>query len=141
MKEVTDALTAIAATLGVDFLRTKSLTEADIENHNRNSTLDLMVYNGASSISNAFGGAEIIDTIACEIYFLTKAPSKDFNGAELDTMLDITKRYADQTYAVLNGTYAVEDIEPYSLEGVSILADLFIGFRMDIGIPFYNTGC
>ena len=141
MKEVTDALTAIAATLGVDFLRTKSLTEADIENHNRNSTLDLMVYNGASNISNEFEGAQIIDIVASEIYFLTKAPSKDFNGAELDTMLDIAKRYVDQTYAILNADYAVKDIEPYDLEGVSILADLFIGFRAEIGIPFYNTGC
>ncbi len=141
MKQVTDALSAIAASLGVDFRRTMTLTEADFEVHNNKSELGIIIYVGASDIANEFEGAQIIDVIAAEIYFLGKASSKDMKGTDVDDVLETAKRLVDQTYAILNRDYAVKDIESYNLEGVGVLTDLYIGFKATIGIPFYNTGC
>ncbi len=141
MKQVTEALTAIAATLGVDFRRTISLTEADFEVHNNKSELDIIIYVGASNITNEFEGAQIIDVVEAEIYFLGKATSKDMKGTDVDDILETAKRMVDQTYAILNDEYAVKDIASYTLEGVGVLTDMYIGFKATIGIPFYNTGC
>jgi hypothetical protein len=141
MKIVTDALTAIATNLGVDFFRTANLTELDFNVHNQSSDQDVMVYNGASGITTRFEGAEIIDDIECEIYFLTKGTAKDMTGDQIDTLLQVTKLLANKTYANLNSSYVVDDIPPYELEGVSILTDIYIGHRMTITIPFNNEGC
>ena len=140
MKIVTDALIVIAADLGIDFFRTTELTEADFNVHNSSSDLDLMIYNGASSMTTRFEGAEIIDDISCEIYFLTKASSKDFTGDEMDTLLQVTKLLANKTYAALN-LVTVADIEPYELEGIRILTDIYVGHKMTITLPFNNEGC
>ena len=141
MKVITDELRLIATTLGVDFIRGVSLTETDIQNHARKSTNNLMAYVGASSVTNEFEGAEIIDIVSCEIYFLVKSPSKDMSGDQLDDTMAIAKRMVDQTYASLNSTFVVKDIEPYTLEGVGVLTDMFVGYLATIGIPVYNTGC
>ena len=140
MKIVTDALIIIAADLGIDFFRTTELTEADFNVHNNDSVLNLMIYNGASNMTTRFEGAEIIDDIVCEIYFLTKAASKDFTGGQMDTLLQATKLLANKTYAQLN-LVTVDDIPPYELEGVRILTDVYVGHRMTITLPFNNEGC
>ena len=140
MKIVTDALRIVAADLGLDFFRTTEITEADFNVHNNDSDLDLMIYNGASSMTTRFEGAEIIDDIDCEIYFLTKADSKDFTGDEMDTLLQVTKLLANKTYAALN-LVTVDDIPAYELEGVRILTDVFVGHKMTITLPFNNEGC
>ena len=140
MKIVTDALIIIAADLGIDFFRTTELTEADFNVHNNDSVLNLMIYNGASNMTTRFEGAEIIDDIVCEIYFLTKAASKDFTGGQMDTLLQATKLLANKTYAQLN-LVTVDDIPPYELEGVRILTDVYVGHMMTITLPFNNEGC
>ncbi len=140
MKIVTDALIVIAADLGIDFFRTTELTEADFNVHNSSSDLSLMIYNGASNMTTRFEGAEIIDDIDCEIYFLTKAATKDFTGDEMDTLLQVTKLLANKTYAALN-LVTVADIEPYELEGIRILTDIYVGHKMTITLPFNNEGC
>ncbi len=141
MKLVTQALQAIAATIGTDFIRTMSLTEADFNVHNLNSDLDIIIYVGASNITNEFEGAQIVDTVEAEIYFIGISDSKDLNGLQMDDILERIKSLVDRTYAILNGEYSVRDIAPYSLEGVRILTDKYIGYRATIGISFYNPGC
>jgi len=140
MKEASDALAAIASTLNMDYSRTATMTEADISNHYRTTTLPLMIYNGASDIAVVFEGAQIIDIITCEVFFLVKMTTKDMLMPEVDDLLEITKRLADKTYAALQAQ-AVQNIAPYTLEGVEVMTDMFVGHKMVIGIPFYNLGC
>lgn len=141
MKIISDKLEAIAVTLDCDYIRSMNLTEADIDVHNLESTRNLMVYDGPSNITTAFGGAMIIDTYETEVYFLTKMTSKDMIGVDIDTLLDITKRLADKTYAILNEEPIPIDIEPYELEAMRVFTDMYIGHKMTIGIPAYNDGC
>jgi len=141
MKKATDALAAVAATLDIDFIRSLSLTEADFDNHNRKSDKALMVYNGASNIDRVLGaGVQTVDTVTCEIYFLTKATTKDMKALDVDELLAITQRLVDKTYAELNAQLA-QDIEAYTMEGVSVLTDMFVGYRVEMGLSFYNDGC
>ncbi len=142
MKIASDALEAVAATLVMDYSRTMTMTEADISNHYRKTTLPLMIYNGPSDIAIEFEGAQIIDVIACEVFFLVKMTTKDMLGDEVDELLEITKRLADKTYAELNtDTIVAKDILPYTLEAVEVMTDMFVGHKMIIGLPFYNEGC
>ena len=142
MKIASEALAVVASTLGMDYSRTMTLTEADISNHYRKTTLPLMIYSGASDIAVEFEGAQIIDIISCEVYFLVKMTSKDMLGPEVDDLLEITKRLADKAYAELNvDTVVAKDIAPYTLEGVEVMTDMFVGHKMTIGLPFYNEGC
>ncbi len=141
MKNASDALEAIAATLNMDYSRTMTMTEADISNHYRATTDPLMIYNGPSDIAIEFEGAQIIDIITCEVFFLVKMTTKDMLGPQVDVLLDITKRLADKTYALLNTEPVPKDILPYTLEVEERLTDMFVGHKMTIGIPFYNDGC
>ena len=140
MKILSDALQDIATTLGVDYIRSVHLTDADVDVHFKAST-SIMIYNGLSNIETIFEGAQIVDQMDASIYFLTKKTTKDITGLEADNLLEITKRMADQTYAILNAEYAVKDIAPWSLQAVESLTDLFIGHMMTISVPFNNTGC
>ena len=140
MKIASDALAVVAATLGMDYFRTVSITEADVRNHYRKSVLPLMIYNGPSDIAIEFEGAQIVDIIQCEVFFLVKMTTKDMLGSEVDELLEQTKRLADRTYADLN-LVTVKDILPYTLEAVEVMTDMFVGHKMLIGLPFYNEGC
>ncbi len=140
MKIASDTLAIVASTLDMDYSRTMTMTEADISNHYRTTTLPLMIYNGPSDIAIEFEGAQIVDVIACEVFFLVKMTTKDMLGPEVDDLLEITKRLADKAYAELN-LVTVKDITPYALEAVEVMTDMFVGHKMLIGLPFYNEGC
>jgi len=140
MKIASDTLAIVASTLDMDYSRTMTMTEADISNHYRTTTLPLMIYNGPSDIAIEFEGAQIVDVIACEVFFLVKMTTKDMLGSEVDELLEITKRLADKAYAELN-LVTVKDITPYALEAVEVMTDMFVGHKMIIGLPFYNEGC
>ena len=140
MKIVSDALSAIATTLDMEFIRSLHLSEANVDVHYKSTEKPLMIYNGKTNITTQFNGAEIIDLMDCQIYFLVKKTTNDITGAEADDLLEVTKRLADGTYAILNPQGPI-DIEPYTLEEDEQLTDLYIGHLMSITIPFENAGC
>lgn len=140
MKIVSDALAAIAVTLDIDYVRTMSETEADVYIHNLDSDKILMIYNGASDIATSFDGAMIIDTFDCQLIIVTKKTQKELSGAQIDELLELTKRVTDNVYAQLNLVTAT-DIQPYTATAVEVFTDAYVGHDVTIGIPFYNAGC
>ena len=140
MTNASDALQAIATTLGLQYIRSMNLSEANVDVHYSAAGPELMVYNGPSNVLTQFNGAEIIDIITCEIYFLKAKTTNDMKAVDIDTLNDSCKRNADKTYAQLNPTCPI-DIEPYTLEAIEPFTELFTGFKMEIGIPFNNLGC
>lgn len=142
MKEISDKLATIATELGLEYIREMSLSEGNVDVHYKKTSLDLMMFIGPTNISTQFLGAQQVDVHTSEIYFLTKKPKKDLNGSQVDDLLSITKRYADQTYYKLqSGNDTAIDIEAYTVEAVEILTDAYAGHMMTIGIPLNNDGC
>jgi hypothetical protein len=141
MKIVSDALAAIAANLNLDYLRSTNKTEADVYIHNlKTSSEAILIYNGASDITTEFEGAMIIDTFDSHILIMTKKTKPELSGAQLDELLEITKRFTDKMYAALN-LITAKDIKPYKAEAHQLFTDAYVGHEITMGIPFFNEGC
>ena len=114
MQIITDILSPIATTLGLTFIRSDNLAEANIDLHYDSNGDDIMIYNGQSKIETIFGGAEIIDVSENEIYFLRIKPKRELTGAELDTEYQATKLLANKAYHLVNISDGVaNDVETF----------------------------
>jgi hypothetical protein len=142
MKAISDKLSAIATTLDLEYIREMSLSDSNVDVHYNKTVKDLMMYIGPSDIATQFIGAQQVDVMTASVYFLTKKPKLDQTGAQVDDLLEITKRYADKTYYQLQDVDdTAVDIQPYTLEAQEILNDGYVGHMMNIGIPVNNDGC
>jgi hypothetical protein len=140
MKLLSDLLQQVATDLGMDYIRSIYLQEADHYIHHNNYTKPLLIYNGMSNITTQFNGAEIIDVAEAAIYVMDKKPAKDMLGVNVDDFIHTQKRYCDAIYNQLNSR-DIQDIEPYTLEAYEGFTDAYAGYLMTISIPVYNEGC
>ena len=138
MKVVSDEVARVAAILGADYLRSLSLSEANVDTHYTDQVAPLIIYNGRSSIATEYEGAEIIDAFECEIYFLVRKTTPTMNATDVDDLLQITKLLANKFYFNVN---TVRDIDSYTLLSVGILDDFMVGHMMTVTLTFENEGC
>ena len=138
MNVVSDEVARVAAILGADYLRSMTLSEANVDVHYVDQVEPLIIYNGASVINTVYEGAQIIDAFDVELYFLVRKTSPTMNAPDVDDLLQQTKVLANKFYFEVN---TVRDIETYSLEAVGILDDFLVGHQMTVTLTFYNEGC
>ena len=142
MKAISDQLSAIATELNLEYIREMTLSDCNVDVHYKKTVLNLMCYVGPSDIATEFLGAQQVDVMTATIYFLTKKPKLDQNGAQIDDLLEITKRLADQTYYKLQDRNdTAVDIQAYTLVAEEVLTASYVGHMMSIGIPVDNAGC
>ena len=134
----------IATLLGADYMRTMALSDANQNVHYKAIGNPLIIYNGSSPVATLYEGAEIIDRITCEIWFLVMSTDNDMTGDEADALLQEVKLLANGFYQNLytDASTIVRFPDSYVLTPQEILFDdRMIGLQMDIVLSFDNEGC
>ena len=142
MQKITDILTPISDTLGLTFIRSDNLSEANIDMHYDDNGNDLMIYNGQSKITTNFEGHLAVDNVECEIYFLRLKPEMDQKGEDLDGEYAAIRKIANSAYFDIQDSADVyNDPLTFELEPTEVGTDMYIGYMMKIIIAVINDGC
>ncbi len=123
----------VATLLGLDYQRALSLEEANWDGHYREYTIPILMYVGISNIAVSFANNPAgIDNYAVEFYLLAKAPTTDETGEQVDVVLEPLRKFAND---VIFNFDVVDNIDAYVMQGVSILDDMLIGYKVDAIFP------
>jgi len=123
----------VATLLNLDYQRAITLEEANWDTHYKEYTIPILMYVGISNIAVSFvNNPAGIDNYSVEFYLLGKAPTTDQTAIQIDAVLEPLRKFAND---VIYNFDVVEDIDAYVMEGVSILDDMLIGYKVSAILP------
>ena len=137
MSQPAEEIERIAISLGVDYMRSLDLSEANVDTH-YTSTNSLVIFNGIPDIATSFEGAEGIDVFSTDIYFLTRKTKVTQSVEDTDEQIAVMKVLANSFYYAL---LLKRPVDSYTLEAVAVGNDLLIGYKMTIDLPVTNNVC
>ncbi len=138
MKAISDKLEIIASELELDYIRSSSLEESNIQIHYKNMSVPVIMYVGHGIIENYYEGAEPLQSVECDIYVLAKKHAADYEANLIDTVMVNLHQHAS------NIVYRFEserDTLEFTLEPVSLLDDMLIGYLLQVQFIIEGDAC
>jgi len=138
MKAISDKLDIIASELGADYIRASSLDDSNIQIHYKEVDVPIVMYVGFGNANNYYEGAEPLQAVDCEIYVVDKAPTTDDTALVLDDVMESLSQIASD---IIYRFDTARDTLEYSLEGITMLDDILVGYLMKVSFIIEGNVC
>ena len=138
MKQISDELEFIAASLGADYMRASSLNDSNIQVHYQDVDRPLVMYVGFGTSKNYYEGAEPLQEVEVDIYVVNKAFTTDETATDIDVMMEDLHQMASD---IIYRFKTVRDTLEYSLEPIQMLDDVIVGYLLTVSFILEGNTC
>lgn len=147
MNNVENAIKTIIENQGLEYFRSININDLNQQVGTRNVSAGLGVYANTPEISNTTFGMTnaILMEYSVEIYYLKLNYGVDDFGAQIDTILDELKPFADGMIDKINRSGLVatgQFIDGYQLDAVETLKftkEVLTGWHLQFDIPIFRS--
>lgn len=143
MQYISTELQRIATDLEVDYLRSASLEDANVQFHYRNFVKPTILYVGFGEAVNvnpyaSEGYSEPLSAVTTTIYILVKKATVDALAETIDIQLVESAKIASQ---IAKRFTQPQTALSYKMSPVGEFDDMLIGYKMEIVLTIPQYGC